>query len=128
MAVTAVAPKYQCAEMTRIARGLGTCWAMSRHASVKPLRSRVFMGLPWPMKNAGILVITHRSDLASPQSVRQPFQVRQPEGQFRRKGQGIDAHLAPPMRHRSSSEAIAAPRGGALLELRRNGVRSASRG
>src|SRR3954471_3083659 len=98
MAVTAVAPKYQCAEMTRIALGLGTCWAKSRHASVKPLRSNVFMGFPWPMKNAGILVITHRSDLASAQTVRQPFEDRQPEASSAERAR-IDALLAPPMRH-----------------------------
>jgi hypothetical protein len=46
MAVTAVAPKYQWAEMARIARGRGKCSPHARHASVKQLLSRVFIGLP----------------------------------------------------------------------------------
>src|ERR1044072_3201653 len=54
IAVTAVAPKYQCAEMERIARGRGRCRPKARHASVKPFDSSVFIGLPWPMKRAGI--------------------------------------------------------------------------
>src|SRR5690242_16172049 len=54
IAVTAVAPKNQCAETTRIARGRGSCRPKSRHACVKPFCSSVFIGLPWPMNNAGI--------------------------------------------------------------------------
>src|SRR6476646_1502423 len=54
MPVTAVAPKYQCAETTRIARGRGSLRPRSRQAMVKPLRSSVFIGLPWPMNNAGM--------------------------------------------------------------------------
>jgi hypothetical protein len=54
MAVTAVAPMNQCAETTSTGRGRGSRSPMRRHAAVKPLRSSVFIGLPWPMKNAGI--------------------------------------------------------------------------
>lgn len=46
MAVTAVALVYQCAEMTRIARGRGTEAPKMRHASVYLLCSRAFIGLP----------------------------------------------------------------------------------
>src|ERR1700744_6151214 len=57
IAVTAVAPKYQWAEMARIALGRGNLRPKARQASVKPLRSSVFIGLPWPMKRAGILAM-----------------------------------------------------------------------
>ena len=46
MPVTAVALVYQCAEITRIARGFGTAWPNARHASVYRFRSRAFIGLP----------------------------------------------------------------------------------
>lgn len=54
MAVTAVMPRYQWAETTKTARGLGNCVPIVRHARVKPLCSKVFMGLPWPMNKAGV--------------------------------------------------------------------------
>ena len=57
IAVTAVAPKYQWAETTSSARGLGSAAPIAAHASVKPLRSSVFIGLPWPMKSAGMLAM-----------------------------------------------------------------------
>ncbi len=37
---------YQCAEITRIARGVGTLAPNSLHAEVKRLVSSVFIGLP----------------------------------------------------------------------------------
>src|SRR3954454_24191696 len=52
--VTAVALMYQCAETTRIARGRATDAPNARHASVKRLESRGFIGLPWPGTAAGI--------------------------------------------------------------------------
>src|SRR3954471_11771714 len=55
IAVIAVALMYQCAEITRIARGRGTDAPKARHASVYRLRSRVFIGLPWPMNAAGMV-------------------------------------------------------------------------
>src|SRR3954451_1316053 len=54
IAVTAVAPKYQWAETTSSARGRGSCRPNARHASVYPFLSSGFIGLPWPMKRAGI--------------------------------------------------------------------------
>ncbi len=54
MAVTAVAPKYQWAETTSSARGRGSVRPSDFQASVKPFRSSVFIGLPWPMNSAGI--------------------------------------------------------------------------
>jgi len=54
IAVTAVAPKYQCAEMTRSARGRGSCRPNARHASVYPFVSSAFKGLPWPTNSAGM--------------------------------------------------------------------------
>src|SRR3954469_9867802 len=66
IAVIAVALMYQCAEITRIARGRGTDPPKARHASVYRLRSRVFIGLPWPMNAAGmveaLMVAILRSD------------------------------------------------------------------
>jgi hypothetical protein len=55
--VTAVAPMNQCAEMTSSARGRGNWLPNSRHPLVKPFSSSVFIGLPWPMKTAGILLM-----------------------------------------------------------------------
>jgi PPOX class probable F420-dependent enzyme len=54
MAVTAVALMYQWADTTRMARGSGTAAPKAAHASVYRLCSRAFMGLPCPMKAAGI--------------------------------------------------------------------------
>src|SRR3569623_99959 len=54
----------QCADIASTARGRGRVFPSSRHASVKRLRSSVFMGLPCPMKTAGILaasLIVYRS-------------------------------------------------------------------
>ena len=45
---------YQCAETARIADGVPTDSPNSLHVSVYRLCSRVFIGLPWPMKTAGI--------------------------------------------------------------------------
>src|ERR1041385_2617045 len=57
IAVTAVAPMNQCAEITRKARGFGSCKPIERHASVKPFTSNVFIGLPWPINKAGIVIM-----------------------------------------------------------------------
>src|SRR5436190_9732258 len=57
IAVTAVAPMNQCAETTSNARGFGSFAPISRHALVKRLVSRVFIGLPCPIKSAGIRAI-----------------------------------------------------------------------
>src|ERR1700731_1191455 len=54
IAVTAVDPMYQCAETTRIARGLGTDAPNAAQDAVYRLSSSAFMGLPWPRKTAGI--------------------------------------------------------------------------
>src|SRR5437868_3555774 len=63
IAVTAEALMYQCAETTRIARGLGTSAPNVRQASVYRLWSSAFIGVPWP-KNAvgnGVTSLPHRS-------------------------------------------------------------------
>jgi hypothetical protein len=52
--VIAVAPMYQCALTTRIARGRGTDAPNARHAEVYRFTSRAFIGLPCPKKAAGI--------------------------------------------------------------------------
>src|SRR5664279_697896 len=52
--VTAVPGTNQCAEIARIARGLGVRSPMLRHASVYALLEIAFMGLPCPKKIAGI--------------------------------------------------------------------------
>jgi hypothetical protein len=57
MAVTAVAPIYQCADTTSSARGRGSWLPSARHPSVNPFRSRVFIGLPWPMNSAADLLM-----------------------------------------------------------------------
>src|SRR5678810_1113075 len=54
IAVTAVTFTYQCADTTRIARGLGTLAPKSAHALEKRFRSRAFIGLPCPRNTAGI--------------------------------------------------------------------------
>lgn len=56
IAVTAVAPMYQCADTTRSARGFGSLVPMSRHAFVYRFDSSVFIGLPWPMNSTGMRV------------------------------------------------------------------------
>ncbi|GIJ29946.1 hypothetical protein Vqi01_51080 [Micromonospora qiuiae] len=56
MAVTAVAPMYQWADTTRIARGRGTDCPKARQADVYRLSSSAFIGLPWPKNTAGIRV------------------------------------------------------------------------
>jgi hypothetical protein len=52
--VTPVPGTYQCAEIERIALGLGVCPPIRRQASVYPLLVTAFMGLPCPKKIAGI--------------------------------------------------------------------------
>ena len=54
IAVTAAPGTYQCAEMASIAFGEGLAVPKSAHALVYWLCSRVFIGLPCPMKTAGI--------------------------------------------------------------------------
>jgi hypothetical protein len=56
IAVTALPLMNQCAEIASTARGGGSVRPSSRHVAVKRLFSNVFMGLPWPMNAAGILV------------------------------------------------------------------------
>src|SRR5438874_2351328 len=55
IAVTAVPSVYQCADTHRMALGFGTELPRRRQDSVYGLRSRVFMGLPWPKNTTGIL-------------------------------------------------------------------------
>src|SRR6185369_9710476 len=54
IAVTAVDPINQCADTTRMPRGLPITVPMRFQALVKPLSSNVFIGLPWPINKAGI--------------------------------------------------------------------------
>src|SRR3569832_2523774 len=66
IAVTALPWMNQCAEIASTAHGRGSVCPNSRHVAVKRLFSSVFMGLPCPMKAAGILVaslIVYRSSL-----------------------------------------------------------------
>src|SRR4051812_26111490 len=65
IAVTAVALMYQCAEMTRMARGRGTAAPNARHAAVYRLSSSAFIGFPWPRNAAGM-----RGDGSTRRSVR----------------------------------------------------------
>src|SRR4051794_22981814 len=74
IAVTAVAPKYQWAETTSTARGRGSCRPIARHAAVKPFRSSVFIGLPWPMNKAGMGSVIVRLQLWGPR--RSPSHAR----------------------------------------------------
>ena len=54
IAVTAVPGMYQCAEIARTARGLGTSPAPSvAQERVQIFSSNAFIGLPCPMKTAG---------------------------------------------------------------------------
>jgi hypothetical protein len=55
IAVTAVALMYQCALITRMARGRGTARPKARHAAVYRLTSKAFIGFPWPMNAAGMI-------------------------------------------------------------------------
>src|SRR5438270_830726 len=55
IAVTAVPSVYQCADTDRMALGFGNELPSRRQDSVYGLRSRVFMGLPWPKNTTGIL-------------------------------------------------------------------------
>src|SRR3954465_12926319 len=57
MAVSAVACTYQWAETTRIGGGRGTDRPKARQASVYRLRSRAFIGLPWPKNAAGMTLM-----------------------------------------------------------------------
>src|SRR5689334_16618324 len=56
IAVTAVTFTYQCADTTRIARGLGRLAPRLAHALEKRFRSSAFIGLPCPRNTAGIVV------------------------------------------------------------------------
>jgi hypothetical protein len=58
MAVTAVALMYQCALITRMARGRGTDAPNCCQAVVYRLLSRAFIGLPCPKNATGILMVT----------------------------------------------------------------------
>src|SRR3977135_4621439 len=53
--VTAVPPVYPCVNTQTMPLGLQLEWPSRRQASVYWLRSRVFMGLPWPKNTTGIL-------------------------------------------------------------------------
>src|SRR6266849_1087219 len=55
IAVPAVPSVYQCADTHRMALGFGIDLPSFRQASVYWLRSKVFMGLPWPKNTTGIL-------------------------------------------------------------------------
>src|SRR6266853_6496724 len=55
IAVTAVPSVYQCADTHKMALGFGIELPSRREDSVYWLRSRVFLGLPWPKKTTGIL-------------------------------------------------------------------------
>src|SRR5712691_11465338 len=55
IAVTAVPSVYQCADTHRMALGFGIELPSRRQDSVYWLRSKVFMGLPWPKNTTGIL-------------------------------------------------------------------------
>src|SRR4051812_44622519 len=57
MAVIAVACTYQCAEITRIARGRGTAAPNARQASVYRFFSSAFIGFPCPKNAAGMTVM-----------------------------------------------------------------------
>src|SRR5574340_1243421 len=54
VAVTAVFGTYQCAEMQRIALGLGSAAPIVVHAAVYVLWESAFIGLPCPTNNAGM--------------------------------------------------------------------------
>src|SRR5690606_3849610 len=57
MAVTAVSVKHQCAETTSSALGRGNFCPSCRQASVYLLWCSVFIGVPWPINNDGILLM-----------------------------------------------------------------------
>jgi len=54
MAVTQVSRVSQCAEIHKMALGLGKILATSRQAFENSLSSMAFIGLPCPMNNTGI--------------------------------------------------------------------------
>src|SRR3546814_9565962 len=58
IAVTDEFPINQWADMERIAFGVGIIFPNARQATVYPLASRVFIGLPCPMNSTGILLIS----------------------------------------------------------------------
>ncbi|GAA0798148.1 hypothetical protein Sya03_47760 [Spirilliplanes yamanashiensis] len=74
MVVMAVAWMYQCADTTSTARGLGTAAPRSRQAVVWRFSSSAFMGLPCPMKAAGIVVM--------PVILRLPLDIRARNAMF----------------------------------------------
>src|SRR5687768_8274754 len=53
-AVTAVAGRYQCAEMQRIALGRGRAVPIADQPCVQAFLPIAFIGLPWPKNSAGI--------------------------------------------------------------------------
>ena len=56
IAVTRVEPIHQWADIARTADGCGHDAANADHAAVCRLISSAFMGLPWPMNAAGMVV------------------------------------------------------------------------
>src|SRR5664280_2349186 len=56
IAVTRVPSVSQCAEMQSTALGLGSDRATAAHARLNSVFSMAFIGLPWPMNRAGIVV------------------------------------------------------------------------
>ena len=61
MAVTAVMLTYQWAEIDRMALASPSEAPNSAQAAVQRLVSRAFMGLPWPRKAAGAMVMMRSS-------------------------------------------------------------------
>src|SRR5206468_5775182 len=80
IAVTAVPLMSQCAEMQRIARGRGNDCPKLRHAAVKRLSSRVFIGLPCPMNAAGMGALMDRLSCNSPYDVPHRSRLRHDRG------------------------------------------------
>ena len=60
-AVTPVPSVYQCAEIATIARGRGSEAPSAFQSSVHLFVTSAFIGLPWPMKSAGIRSVTKAS-------------------------------------------------------------------
>src|SRR5690242_624325 len=81
IAVTAVTVVYQCAETTRMARGLGTPAPNDCHAFEYRFVSSAFIGLPCPRKAAGMsgaVVMTHSCWHWPCVRARNSFQTRDP--------------------------------------------------
>src|SRR4051794_20612281 len=79
---------YQCADTTRIARGLGAVVPNDCHAFVKRLVSRAFIGLPWPKKAAGIRALGVFC-IAAEHGTRSSRRLRPTFGQTSARGQLI---------------------------------------